>query len=256
MIYNYSSVVFMFMTYIFCCYNTIWTTSDFLIISHNNIFKCSDHEYLVIIDWYSFISSNISCPNQPALLNNFTRIFSYNISTYVCYDTTKIFEEKLHGTLLSDSNNKTYLSETDLNQLSSIIYNDNQSYSFEVTLKTNDSMVLINNITLKWKNDMKYYLDIKFTKHPTICRFEINNKAIVKDEKCTGKDGSITFVCYTEPLSNPGVQNANWTLFTTLTSNQYPLNWKTRGGYYIDVRSYQTTTSSVSSVICLNKYLV
>ena len=85
MIYNYTSVLFLYVTFIFSCYIGFSMKLEVLFLGDKNIIRCSDYEYLIITDWSKLISSKISCPNQINIFEIETlRIYNYSDMTIEC----------------------------------------------------------------------------------------------------------------------------------------------------------------------------
>lgn len=259
MICNYSSILFIYTIFIFCCEIIPWTISNFLILSDVTVIKCSDYEYLVIDDWYQFVFSNISCPNQTAFFDKSTVMYNYTEDGYACDATKKTIVVKFYGSILSEKKNeRANLSVEQLPQLFSVIRMGNHNYSFEPSMMENRDKASMYNISLNWSDDMMYYLYITFTAHPTLCRVVFNYSKAVKNNNCTGASGTKYIRCYSEPFSKIRPQSVNWTKILNLVNNKpkSAANSKENGGYYVDLRLFETTTTSVSCcIICLVEYV-
>ncbi len=249
MICNYSSVLFLCVTFIFCCSIGLSDKLTFFLLVDNNIIKCSDYEYLIITDWSKFISSNISCPNQDKLFQKPISIYNYTRSTYICDTKTKTFLIKFYASILSqEEHEKKHLSKTDLSRLSSTINIDDRSYLFKLTKLEDSYEALVVNVSLSWSFNNTYVLYATFTEQLTICRIELYLTETVENEKCTDESGRRFMLCYYDPLSKLIVQNVDWTQIKKFVNDTTytPPNWTEKGGYYLDIRLLKTTTTSVS----------
>ncbi len=249
MIYNYTSVLFLYVTFIFSCYTGFSMKLEVLFLGDKNIIRCSDYEYLIITDWSKLISSKISCPNQINIFEIETlRIYNYSDMTIECDAENKRNIGRFFVSKLEKKGKKPKLSKTNLPELSSTISIDNLNYSFQATMINDKDKALVHNVSINWTSDMIHVLFSTFINQPLICRVVFYLNKTVKNEECTDEIGSRFMICYYEPLSKLPVQYVDWTQLSDFLNNEIysPPNWKDKGGYYLDVRLLKTTTTLVS----------
>lgn len=246
MIYNSSSVVFICITFIFYYYTNICATSNFLIISDNNIVKCSDHEYLIINNWSDFAPSLTSCPNQPEFFNRSTVIYNYGGDSYKCDANTNIFLVEIYASIFSFKKEKIKMSDTDRDRLSSTMYFNNRHYPFKATSIKNGYMALVNQISVNCSSKMLYNFYITFTEHSTICRIKLT--CTKKNKSCKESTVSKNIICYSEPFSKIPLENIDWEQLDTYVTNDIygTPGWEQYGGYLLDLYSFTTTSTLVS----------
>ena len=248
MIYNYSSVLFLYVTFIFC-YIGFSTKLEVLFLTDNSIIRCSDYEYLIITNWSKLISSKISCPNQTHIFEIETvRIYNYTEIRVECDAKNKRSFAKFYVSNLQKKGKKPKLSKTKLSELSSSISIDNRNYSFEAIMMDEKDRALVHNISIDWSSNMTYSVSTIFTHQPIICDIKLHLIDTVKNEECTNEIGWRFMICYHDPLSKLPVRNVDWTQMSDFVKNEIysPPNWKDQGGFYLDVRLLKTTTTSVS----------
>ncbi len=211
----------------------------FLLMTSHIIIKCSDHEYLIINDWFKFQSLNISCPNQVELFENQSPdIYNLTFPYAHCEENTKTFRPYFYVTILSSKENKTNnLSNEELKLLSTTLKSDNLTYSFEAIEMKDAHKVLLNNVSLRWSSDNIFLLFIQFKEQPISCRIGLLYTVKVKNEKCTNKYGNIQAICYHEPLSQSPLKNIDWQLLIDFKNDETlkPSDWRDKGGLYLDV---------------------
>jgi hypothetical protein len=176
-------------------------------------------------------------------------VYNYTKTQSSCDSTTQQITSKFFVSRLSQKNAKMKkLIKKELSSLTSTININNRAYSFEAKKSGNDEEVLIHTVALQWSSNMTYILYATFTEQPIICKIILYLRRMVEDKRCTDLFGSRTMSCYHDPLSESPVQNVNWTLLDDFLDTEIysPSNWVDKGGFYIDVRSIKTATTSVS----------
>lgn len=251
MISNFYSVGFLF---IFFWYFGSSMKLKFLLATGNDIIRCSQHEYLIISDWFTLKSSNISCPNQATLFEKpSVPIYSYSRFYGHCNNVSKSFQIKFYAWNLELVNEKLQkFKDKTLKLLSSTINIDNHNYSCKAVKKDeNSSVALVNDFELNWSYNNTFALYTTFNNQRTVCRIILTLTNMVNDTQCTNEVGEQSGVCYNDPLSETPMKNVNWTSLLSFLKNQTysSPDWRDKGGYYVDLRLFKTTiTTSVSQV--------
>lgn len=228
----------------------------FLLISQLNVFRCSKYEYLIINDWDIFDRSKIRCPKQNNLFQNpLIPIYDYSTTYMRCNDNEQQLDIQLHAFTTKLVNNK--LSKFDENEFSLLTSDttiDNQIYSSRPERDSNNkSAAVLHSFSLNWRPNNIFVSYTKFNTQPTICRRLLNFQKTVVNRKCTDDLGYANVTCYNDLLADPPMKNINWTFVFELSNNAeyYSPNWKEQGGFYVDLRSFRTTTTSVSERLFL-----
>ncbi|CAF1118144.1 unnamed protein product [Adineta steineri] len=85
-----------------------------------------------------------------------------------------------------------------------------------------------------------------------MCRIEMNISETVNNSKCvTGSAGKASIHCYYDPQSTSKLllTHVNWTQLDSFRADEfyYVSNWTAQGGYYINLRSLKTTSTSTTT---------
>ncbi len=251
MISNFYSVEFLYVIFIFFGYSGSSTELKFLLMTRNDIIRCSQYEYIVISDWFKFKSLNISCPNQATFFENPSiPIYNYSLFYAYCNDVSKNFNVKFYAWNLELANGKLpKFKDKTLKLLSSTINVENHNYLCEaVKMEENASVALVNDFVLNWSDNNTFILYLTFNQQPTVCRISLTLNQKVNVTQCTDELAQRSIICYNDPLSKSPMTNVNWTSVQSFLNNPayYPPDWRDKGGYYIDLRSVKTTITSVS----------
>lgn len=259
MICNYSSVLFLCVTFILCCCTGSSKRLEFLFAKVFNVIKCSDFEYLIIEDWFKLVSSNISCPNQAELfINQSPDIYAWEFLVQ-CFKNKQIIGVSSFLSVVHPPNEKQnkQLIIDRLESLSNAINTANDPYPKAQLIKEKPLVQIYHDEQI-WSSNGTNIFYTKFQELPIICGTQTNITRQMIDEHCTDKHVYHRTVCYYEPLLKSSTKDVNWTLLNEfLISRTYsPSKWTDKGGYYLDLRLLKLATTLVSySILFLSQYV-
>ncbi len=252
MISMFYSVEFLYIILSVFGYSVSSTKLKFLLATESDIIRCSEHEYLVIDNWYKLESSNISCPNQANLFEKLPiPVFNYSQFYLSCNNVDKnyrvMFEawhsERVNGKLPKFNKNTLRL-------LSSIVNFDNHNYSQKAdTIKQNESVALVNDFVLNWTNNNTYILYVTFDHQPTACHIKLALDIKDHNTRCNNEHVLRNIFCYTDPLLQSPMTNVNWTLVRNLLKYRLHASpdWRSKGGFYVDLRLVKSVSCFFSN---------
>ena len=211
--------------------------------------------WLLMIGIY-LIDRRLRCPKQNNLFQNPSiPIYDYSTTHIRCDDARQQLDIQLRVFTTKLVNNKlSKFDKSDYPLLTSNTAIGNQIYPSQLQKDSeNQSAVIFHSFSLNWRSKNVFVSYTKFDQQPTICRRYFNFENTVVNQKCTGEKGYVNVTCYYDLLSDPPMKNINWTFVYDFSNKAayYSPKWKERGGYYVDLRSFQTTTTSVSERLFL-----
>ncbi|CAF1402743.1 unnamed protein product [Adineta steineri] len=252
MICNYFQFLLPSIMFICCCYFGALNTLDF-VFQGNSFLRCSSYEYIVIKDWLKLLSSNVSCNNQTNRFPNNTVLKVYkSLTSLVCDDLTKQTRISSNITPLLPPSTKNKSTSEDIQQFRGTVNVDKDTYSFEPSLESTSSNVTIHYKNLHWSSNFSYTLYLTFDKQPIMCRIELNISDTVNNGKCVNDGaGKALIHCYYDPQSTSKLllTQVNWTQLDSFRADEfyYASNWTVQGGYYINLLSLKTTSTSTTT---------
>lgn len=250
MICNSRFVLFVPITLLVCFYLGLADDLKLFIASWHIIFKCPTGEFLFIVYWNKFQSSNLTCPNQVHLLEQSLDIFGYNSTYSDCDEKNRLFSFSLELILASSADhNNSDITDEQLNLLSSKVTIENETLQF-TPKRIKHSRLVLNEVVLKWNDNRFYKWRIVLDKQPIACLIHVDFNPLILNETCANKSISHRFVCYHDPLSISPLENVDWDLLDDfIVTHKYSLHGlKEKGAILYDPKSQTSTTTTTTSV--------
>ena len=207
--------------------------------------RCGKDQYLVVNDWQELLPANIPCLDQISPYDHSQESISMKEAVHVrCDDIKKIFDVLF---CFGDPS-KTYDSNMRAKPVTGAISVDAGSgRGFNAIWDRTLDSLCIKQTERSWignPDDVSY---IQFDRSSLICRNTIYYAGMVENERCTGKVGKKEFLCYYDLLSDSAVTDIDWEFLEWLASDKSDYgNWRSQGGYFIDMNIYQPVATSVS----------
>ncbi|CAF4066509.1 unnamed protein product, partial [Adineta steineri] len=237
--------------FICCCYFGAFNTLDFA-FEGDSYLRCSSYEYIVTDDWQKFLSSNVSCNNQTNRFPNNTVKKIYDFEIYAtCMEENKEFKIRSIITRLFPSSTDKDLEKKEYKQFRGTVNVDKDTYSFEGS-HLSKSELEISYKNLHWSSNFSYTLYLTFDKQPIMCRIQIDLAKKINNGKCVNDSNGIRIIhCYYDPRSTSKllITHVNWTQLDSFRNDSiyFPSNWTAQGGYYINLHSLKTTSTSTTT---------